>query len=91
MNTLTAFLDVGQVYGSDDSKARLLRNFSTDEGLLKVNQNYTDQGRELLPFITMGANVCATRRRMTKNDTAQEVPCILAGELKTKNRITVTT
>lgn len=61
MNTLTAFLDAGQVYGSDHNRARLICDFNTDEGLLKVNQNYTDNGCELLAFVTMGANMCATR------------------------------
>ena len=80
MNSLTAFLDVGQVYGSDDAKARFLRNLTTDEGLLRVNTKFTDNGRELLPFTNMGANMCASRARITKNVTAEEVPCFLAGE-----------
>lgn len=81
LNALTAFLDVSQVYGSDDSKAHLLRDLSTDQGLLKVNNNYTDNGRELLPFTTMGANMCATRRRITNDNNAQEVLCFFAGEI----------
>lgn len=79
MNTLTAFIDVGQVYGSDDAKARFLRDLTSDEGLLRVNEEYTDNGRELLPFTDMGANMCATRARIT-NDDVEEVPCFLAGE-----------
>lgn len=81
LNALTAFLDVGQVYGADDSKARLLRDLSTNKGLLKVNGNYTDNGRELLPFTTMGANMCATQRRITNDANAQEMLCFLAGEI----------
>lgn len=80
MNSLTAFIDVGQVYGSDDGKARFLRDLTSDKGLLKVNVVYTDKGRELLPFTNMGANLCATRARMTNDSSAEEVPCFLAGK-----------
>lgn len=80
MNSLTAFIDVGQVYGSDDIKARSLRNLSSDEGLLRVNTEHTDNGRELLPFTNMGVNMCATRARITNVSSAEEVPCFLAGE-----------
>ena len=80
MNSLTAFIDVGQVYGSDDTKAHFLRNLTTDKGLLRVNTQYTDHGRELLPFTNMGANMCATRARITNEVDVEEVPCFLAGE-----------
>lgn len=80
MNSLTAFIDAGQVYGSDDAKARSLRNLTTDKGLLRVNTEFTDNGRELLPFTSMGANMCATRRRITGDSNAEEVQCFLAGE-----------
>lgn len=80
MNTLTAFIDVGQVYGSDDAKARLLRDLSNDKGLLRVNEAFTDNGRELLPPASMMSNMCATRGRITGDNNAQEVPCFLAGE-----------
>lgn len=80
MNSLTAFLDVGQVYGADDTKARFLRDLSSDKGLLKVNTEYTDNGRELLPFANMSVNMCATRARITKDSNAQEVPCFVAGK-----------
>ncbi|KAG7476302.1 hypothetical protein MATL_G00081430 [Megalops atlanticus] len=56
INSLTAFLDVGQVYGSEDAQARDLRNLTNDEGLLRINQRFTDNGRELLPFSTMPVN-----------------------------------
>uniref|UniRef100_A0A3B4VC03 Eosinophil peroxidase-like n=1 Tax=Seriola dumerili TaxID=41447 RepID=A0A3B4VC03_SERDU len=89
MNSLTAFIDAGQVYGSDDTKARFLRNLTTDEGLLRVNTEYTDNGRELLPFTNMGANMCASRSRIT-NDNVEEVPCFLAGDERTNENIGLT-
>lgn len=85
MNALTAFLDLGQVYGSDEVKARSLRDLTSDRGLLRVNTQHTDNGRELLPFSSMVTNICATRRRITNDSNAQEVPCFLAGELQQKH------
>eukprot|EP00064_Thunnus_orientalis_P007742 superscaffoldBa00000876_g7764 len=90
MNSLTAFIDVGQVYGSDDTKARFLRNLTTDEGLLRVNTEYTDNGRELLPFTSMGANMCATRSRITNDFNVEEVQCFLAGDERSNENIGLT-
>ncbi|TKS78672.1 Eosinophil peroxidase [Collichthys lucidus] len=90
MNSLTAFIDVGQVYGADDTKARFLRDLSSDKGLLKVNTEYTDNGRELLPFANMSANMCATRARITKDSNAQEVPCFVAGDERSNENIGLT-
>ncbi|XP_074495939.1 eosinophil peroxidase-like [Sebastes fasciatus] len=91
MNSLTAFLDGGQVYGSDDIKARKLRDLTTDQGLLKVNAQYNDNGRALLPFSDMTANMCATRARITNNVNAQEVPCFEAGDERSNENIGLTT
>lgn len=80
INSLTAFLDVGQVYGSEDTKVRFLRNLTSNEGLLRVNTRFDDNGRELLPFSSMTTNMCATRKRITNDSYAEEVPCFVAGE-----------
>lgn len=87
MNTLTSFIDLGQVYGSDEAKARFLRDLTTDEGLLRVNMEFTDNGRELLPFTDMGANMCATRARITNDVSIEEVPCFLAGDERSNENI----
>ncbi|KAM7391981.1 hypothetical protein PAMP_022627 [Pampus punctatissimus] len=90
MNSLTAFIDVGQVYGSDDAKARSLRDLTNDKGLLRVNSQYSDNGRELLPFSNMGANMCATRGRITNDSDAEEVPCFVAGDERSNENIGLT-
>ncbi|XP_054466864.1 eosinophil peroxidase-like [Anoplopoma fimbria] len=90
MNSLTAFLDVGQVYGVEDTKARFLRDLTSDKGLLRVNTQYTDNGRELLPFATMVTNMCATRARITNDSNAEEVPCFLAGDERSNEHIGLT-
>ncbi|CAN9504910.1 unnamed protein product [Ophioblennius macclurei] len=82
INTLTSFLDASNVYGSEEKLARDLRNLSDDGGLLKVNQEFTDHGRELLPFSSLQDDMCATGMRIT-NDTninTSEIPCFFAGD-----------
>ncbi|XP_069577628.1 eosinophil peroxidase-like isoform X1 [Brachyistius frenatus] len=90
LNTLTSFIDVGQVYGSDDAKARSLRDHSSEKGLMRVNTDYDDNGRELLPFTDMEANLCRTRARITNNSDAEEVPCFFAGDERTDENIGLT-
>ncbi|XP_073321888.1 eosinophil peroxidase-like [Pagrus major] len=91
MNTVTAFVDVGQVYGSDEAKARLLRDLTSDKGLLRVNTEYDDNGRELLPFEKRSTNICATRARITGDNNATEVPCFLSGDDRCNENIALTT
>ncbi|XP_077378072.1 eosinophil peroxidase-like isoform X2 [Festucalex cinctus] len=90
LNALTSFIDASQVYGSDDEKALDLRDLTNDLGLLRVNEKYTDKGRELLPFTKMMANVCATRARITNDKNAEEVPCFLAGDERSNENIILT-
>ncbi|MED6233297.1 hypothetical protein ATANTOWER_009746 [Ataeniobius toweri] len=79
INSLTAFLDLGQVYGSDEKLALNLRNLTSNDGLLRVNTEFSDNGRELLPFHSLQVQMCATRRRVTNDTNAREVPCFIAG------------
>ena len=79
INTLTAFLDLGQLYGSEEKLALFLRNLTSDGGLMRVNDKFRDNGRELLPFSPMMPEMCATRKRVTNDSKAQEVPCFIAG------------
>ncbi|CAG5867394.1 unnamed protein product [Menidia menidia] len=90
INSLTAFLDLGQVYGSEEKLALYLRNLSSDDGLLRVNTNFTDSGRELLPFHPMQVQMCATRRRITNDTNAKEVPCFIAGDVRVDENIALT-
>ncbi|KAJ8286760.1 hypothetical protein GJAV_G00042980 [Gymnothorax javanicus] len=90
INALTAFLDVGQVYGSEDVQARDLRDLTNDGGLLRVNQQFNDSGRELLPFSTMEANMCATRQKVINTTGLEEVPCFVAGDGRVDENIALT-
>ncbi|XP_031426883.1 eosinophil peroxidase-like [Clupea harengus] len=86
LNSLTAFLDVGQVYGADEGLARDLRDLTTDSGLLRVNEGFNDSGRELLPFSPM-KDMCASRGRITNDTNAEEVPCFIAGDERVDENI----
>ncbi|XP_051925102.1 eosinophil peroxidase-like isoform X3 [Hippocampus zosterae] len=90
LNSLTSYIDGSQVYGSDDEKALELRDLTTDLGLLRVNEEFTDNGRELLPFTKMMANVCATRARITNDKNAKEVLCFLAGDERSNENVILT-
>ncbi|KAK5871493.1 hypothetical protein PBY51_004374 [Eleginops maclovinus] len=90
MNALTAFIDVGQVYGSEKNKAQLLRDLSSDDGLMRVNEMYTDNSRELLPFANMVSKICASRARITNDVNAEEVPCFQAGDERVDENIALT-
>uniref|UniRef100_A0A669FAT1 Myeloid-specific peroxidase n=1 Tax=Oreochromis niloticus TaxID=8128 RepID=A0A669FAT1_ORENI len=61
VNALTAFLDLSQVYGSEDKLALTLRNLTDDGGLLRVNTEFRDNGRELLPFHSLQVQMCDPR------------------------------
>ncbi|XP_062338520.1 eosinophil peroxidase-like [Osmerus eperlanus] len=90
INALTAFLDLGQVYGSEEGLALELRNLTDDGGLMRVNTEFTDNGRELLPFTTLNGNMCATRKRITNDTNAREVPCFFAGDARVDENIALT-
>lgn len=67
------------MYGSDEKLARYLRNLENDNGMLRVNTEFKDKGRDLLPFHPLQVKMCATRQRVTNDTNAQEVPCFIAG------------
>ncbi|XP_065146498.1 myeloperoxidase-like [Paramisgurnus dabryanus] len=90
INALTAFLDAGQVYGSDDGLAKDLRDLTNDEGLLRVNNQYRDNGRELLPFSSVKSNLCATRGKTLNDTSLTEVPCFTAGDVRVDENIALT-
>ncbi|XP_028457268.1 eosinophil peroxidase [Perca flavescens] len=90
INALTAFLDLGQVYGSDEKLSLFLRDLESDAGLLRVNTEFRDNNRELLPFNPLQVNMCATRRKITNNTNAREVPCFIAGDGRVDENIALT-
>ncbi|KAM9306314.1 eosinophil peroxidase-like isoform 1-T2 [Pholidichthys leucotaenia] len=90
INALTAFLDLSQVYGSEEKLALSLRDLTNDGGLMKVNSEFRDNRRELLPFHPLQVEMCHTRRRITNNTNAREVPCFIAGDVRVDENIALT-
>lgn len=56
------------------SRPRFVQDLSSYWGLLKVNAEHTDNGRQLLRFSAMDANLCATRGRITNDSNGTLIP-----------------
>ncbi|XP_063305699.1 myeloperoxidase-like isoform X3 [Pelobates fuscus] len=74
INTLTAYMDGSQLYGSDAPTAEKLRNNTNQLGLMAINQNFTDNGLPFLPFDTVSEDVCITA------NVSAGIPCFIAGD-----------
>lgn len=80
INQLTAYIDASQVYGFTDERARLLRDFSNDSGLLRVGIS-SRSGKAMLPIA--GQQEVDCRRDITESD----VGCFLAGDIRVNEQI----
>ncbi|XP_072099888.1 myeloperoxidase-like [Mobula birostris] len=86
INSLTSFLDVNEVYGSTDCLANKLRNLTSEEGLLAVNHEFSDNGREYLPFNTISSNLCGIMGEAC--DTSQNsTPCFIGGDVRVNEQL----
>ncbi|XP_048364599.1 thyroid peroxidase isoform X1 [Sphaerodactylus townsendi] len=77
INGLTSFIDASTVYGSTPAIERKLRNMTSKEGLLRINLQYFDNGREYLPFVDRVPSPCAQN---FKADEAERIECFMAGD-----------
>ncbi|NXY86623.1 PERE peroxidase, partial [Alcedo cyanopectus] len=84
LNGLTSFLDASVVYGSDTPLATKLRDWSSPLGLLAVNPNFTDKGRELMPFNSVQQDPCLIVSKGAK------IPCFLAGKFRASEMLELT-
>uniref|UniRef100_A0A1B6E548 Uncharacterized protein n=2 Tax=Clastoptera arizonana TaxID=38151 RepID=A0A1B6E548_9HEMI len=80
INQLTAFIDGSQVYGYTEERAILLRNYSSDLGLLRVGI-LSNAGKAMLPI--SGAQEVDCRRDITESD----VGCFLAGDIRVNEQV----
>nr|BAA76689.1 homologue of mammlian thyroid peroxidase [Halocynthia roretzi] len=85
MNAVTSFLDASTVYGSTDRMAYNLRNHTTDEGLMRVNDRFYDEGgRIFLPFNPN--NPCVQDQ---SDASGERIPCFTAGDPRVSEHLTL--
>lgn len=86
MNGLTSFLDASTVYGSSPALEKQLRNWTSVEGLLRVNTRHRDAGRAYLPFAPPRAPpACAP-----EPGAQGPAPCFLAGDSRASEVLSLT-
>ncbi|KAF6106794.1 thyroid peroxidase [Phyllostomus discolor] len=86
MNGLTSFLDASTVYGSSPALEKQLRNWTSAEGLLRVNTRHADAGRAYLPFAPP-----RTPPACAPEPGAQgPAPCFLAGDSRASEVLSLT-
>ncbi|XP_067938237.1 peroxidasin homolog isoform X2 [Watersipora subatra] len=81
LNELTSFIDASNVYGSDESYSRSLRDLSRDRGLLRTGLLQTTDGKYLLPFNIDAPMDCQI------DPTKAHIPCFLAGDLRANEQL----
>ncbi|XP_074845242.1 thyroid peroxidase [Carettochelys insculpta] len=87
INGLTSFLDASTVYGSTPVMENKVRNFTSKEGLLRVNLQYYDNGLEYMPFVDQVPSPCA---QDPNSDETERIECFMAGESRSNEVISLT-
>ncbi|KAM4040370.1 thyroid peroxidase [Anomaloglossus baeobatrachus] len=87
INGLTSFIDASTVYGSTASVENKLRNHSSEEGLLRVNLQHSDHGREYMPFVDDTPSPCI---QDPNADSENRIKCFFAGETRSNEVTTLT-
>ncbi|XP_068089369.1 thyroid peroxidase [Hyperolius riggenbachi] len=77
INTLTSFIDASTIYGSTTAVESKVRNHSSIEGLLRVNDQYSDHGRDYLPFVDDTPSLC-----LQDSVSDERIECFFAGETR---------
>ncbi|XP_006864023.1 PREDICTED: thyroid peroxidase-like isoform X1 [Chrysochloris asiatica] len=88
MNGLTSFLDASTVYGSTPALEKKLRNWTSEEGLLRINQRYQNGRHPYLPFTEpRGSSPCAQE---PGTESADRIECFLAGDGRASEVLSLT-
>uniref|UniRef100_A0A7M4EQY1 Thyroid peroxidase n=1 Tax=Crocodylus porosus TaxID=8502 RepID=A0A7M4EQY1_CROPO len=86
INGLTSFLDASTVYGSTPAMEKKLRNFTSEEGLLRINVQYYDNDREYLSFVDQVPSPCA---QDPSSNEAERIECFMAGDSRSSEVISL--
>lgn len=84
INQLTSYIDASQVYGFSYEFSRDLRNFTTDEGLLRTGISFPNQ-RVMLPFAAPTDGIDC-RRDVEES----KMNCFAAGDIRVNEQIGLT-
>ncbi|KAM4694406.1 thyroid peroxidase, partial [Discoglossus pictus] len=85
INGLTSFIDASTVYGSTEAIQHNLKNLSS-EGLLQVNEKYSDHGRAYMPFVDDTPSPCVQDPAVDKTE---RIECFFAGESRSNEVISL--
>uniref|UniRef100_A0A669QRP7 Thyroid peroxidase n=1 Tax=Phasianus colchicus TaxID=9054 RepID=A0A669QRP7_PHACC len=87
INGLTSFIDASTVYGSTSTVENKLRNLTSEEGLLRVNNKHHDNGQEYLPFTDRVPSPCAQDSNVSEDE---RIECFMAGDSRSSEVISLT-
>ncbi|XP_051891642.1 eosinophil peroxidase-like [Pristis pectinata] len=86
INAVTSFIDVNEVYGSTDCLANRLRNLTNELGLMAVNQQFSDNGREYLPFHSASRSSCGSMEEACGTG-PEATPCFIGGDVRVNEQL----
>lgn len=87
INGLTSFIDASTVYGSTSTVENKLRNLTSEEGLLRVNNKHHDNGQEYLPFTDRVPSPCAQDSNASEDE---RIECFMAGDSRSSEVTSLT-
>ncbi|XP_072266195.1 thyroid peroxidase [Pyxicephalus adspersus] len=86
INSLTSFIDASTVYGSTPAVEKKVRNYSSEEGLLRINTQYSDHGRDYMPFVDDTPSLCL---QDSHSSSEERIECFFAGESRSNEVISL--
>ncbi|CAK8689140.1 unnamed protein product [Clavelina lepadiformis] len=86
INAATSFVDGSAVYGSSEGRARNLRDLTNEDGLMRVNDRFRDEGnREYLPF---DPSMPCVQDQFDAS--GENINCFMAGDPRSSEHLTLT-
>ncbi|KAF7663281.1 hypothetical protein LDENG_00212860 [Lucifuga dentata] len=88
MNSITSFIDASVVYGHSPALASSLRDLSSPDGKLAINNQFKDsKGSPFLPFVSARPSAC---HQDPKDPEGERVECFTAGDSRVSEGLPLT-
>ncbi|XP_069505824.1 lactoperoxidase-like [Ambystoma mexicanum] len=93
INEATSFLDASALYGSQECRSNMLKNRTSELGLMAVNQHYIDGSHAFLPFDDEVVDLCPPSVFCIPKDpcalvnTTYNIPCFAAGDKRSNQNV----